>query len=230
MGFAQPKPKQESESFAYEDVTPGRNEFAIAKKVYGLLTLSLFVTLFAGTLGTQIEFGSGMYWASLLMPFPLLFAISAAKTTGAGILALGAFSFFEGIGMGAAYTFIAAAGHADAWWTAVGITLSTFLGLTAYAWTTRKDFGKWRGALFVALLGMLFLSLLGMFLPMPGPVGLAISFVGVFLFAAYILHDTSEVIHRVPEGSAALAACGLYLDILNLFWYVFRILAAFDDD
>jgi modulator of FtsH protease len=55
--------------------------------------------------------------------------------------------------------------------------------------------------------------------------GLAIASVCVLLFGAYILYDTSRLL-RAGERDAVGAAISLYLDFLNLFLALLRILSA----
>ena len=54
---------------------------------------------------------------------------------------------------------------------------------------------------------------------------LAIASVGVLLFSGYILYDTSRLL-REPCTDAVSAALRLFLDVVNLFVFLLRILSS----
>ena len=49
---------------------------------------------------------------------------------------------------------------------------------------------------------------------------------GAALFSLYIVYDVHEISKRVSPDEYINAAISLYLDIINLFLYILRILAA----
>ena len=55
---------------------------------------------------------------------------------------------------------------------------------------------------------------------------LAIASVGVLLFGGYILFDTSRILRDTANRDAVGAAIGLYLNFLNLFIFLLRILSS----
>lgn len=101
------------------------------------------------------------------------------------------------------------------------VTIVGFVGLTAVAFKTRKDFsflgGILRWSFIVVLLlivaGVLFGFELGTFFSV-GMVGLA---------GAAILYDTSNVIHHFPTDRHVGAALQLFASVALMFWYVLRI-------
>jgi FtsH-binding integral membrane protein len=46
---------------------------------------------------------------------------------------------------------------------------------------------------------------------------------GVLLFSGFILVDTSRMLHRYTDDDYVAATLGLYLDIVNLFLFVLRL-------
>lgn len=202
-----------------------RDERAIVREVYGALTLSLVVTFLAGILGREIDPLSDAYYVALFVPFLIIPFLHMARSRLGGLLALGSFAFAEGLSFGCLYQVVAVdGGFFTAWWTAVGITVATFGGLTAYVWATREDFHWMKGALYNTLWLMIVGSLGMLWFGAPLWMELASAGFGIFLFSAFILHDTSEVLNRIEEKDAYVAACHLYLDILNLFLELLRIL------
>ena len=51
-----------------------------------------------------------------------------------------------------------------------------------------------------------------------------ISVGGALLFCGFILFDTHMIMHRVSTEEYIIAAVDLYLDFVNLFIYILRIL------
>lgn len=99
-----------------------------------------------------------------------------------------------------------------------------FGGLTAYALSTRRDFSYLGGAVSMGLFVLIGASLLNLFLG-SSIFGLAISSVAVLLFGAYVLYDTSRLLHS-EEDDAVGGAISLYMDFLNIFLALLRILSA----
>jgi modulator of FtsH protease len=100
-----------------------------------------------------------------------------------------------------------------------------FSGLTVYVFTTKKDFSYLGGFLSMGLLvliGALFLN----FFFQSSFLTLAFSVVGVLLFGGYILYDTSRLIHKRESYPAICAAQDLFLDFVNLFVFLLRILSS----
>lgn len=106
--------------------------------------------------------------------------------------------------------------------SAVYLTAAGFLGLTAIAFVTRKDFSFLRGLIYwgglVALLlivgGVLFQFKLGTYF--------SVAMVG--LAGASILYDTSNVLHHFPEDRYVGAALELFASVALMLWYVIQLL------
>lgn len=101
------------------------------------------------------------------------------------------------------------------------VTLLGFGGLTAIAFTTRKDFsflgGLLRWAFVVAIVAIVGAVLFGFEL------GTWFSVAMVGLAGAAILYDTSNVLHHYPEDRYVAAALQLFASVALMFWYVLRI-------
>ena len=101
------------------------------------------------------------------------------------------------------------------------VTLVGFGGLTAIAFTTRKDFSflggllRWGGIVALVLIGasILFGFQLGVFFSVA-----MVAFAG-----AAILYDTSNVLRHFPEDRHVGAALQLFSSVALMFWYVLRI-------
>ena len=53
---------------------------------------------------------------------------------------------------------------------------------------------------------------------------------GAVVFCGFILFDTHLIMHKLSPEEYVLASVNLYLDFINLFIYILRILQAFRRD
>jgi modulator of FtsH protease len=102
---------------------------------------------------------------------------------------------------------------------------AAFVGLTSYVMVTKKDFSFLGAALSMGIWVVIGASLLGFFLN-SAVLQLAVASVGVLLFCGYILYDTSRLLRAENEQDPVGAALRLFLDILNLFLFLLRILSS----
>lgn len=199
------------------------------QKVYGLLTISVMIAIGGGWIGRNMDVGvAGV--SSLLGFLALLAAYFMRKTPGLNVLMLYGFTFLEGLGAGPILGQIAGAGHADVVLKSLLMTVASFGALTIYVFWAKTDFSFFRGFLFAGLLGLLVAGILGLFTGMGELAGVVYGYLGVLLFIGYILFDTSNVIRRFPTDEYVAATIALFLDILNLFWFILRIFMNRSDD
>ena len=115
------------------------------------------------------------------------------------------------------------------------ITAGTFGLLSIWAMTTKRDLSRWGHYLFFALIGIIIASLVNIFLR-SSTFDLIISAIGVLLFMGLTAFDT-QAIARWAKGAdpniaenesvaklAILGALKLYLDFINLFLFLLRLL------
>lgn len=101
------------------------------------------------------------------------------------------------------------------------MTLCVFAGLTFTVFTTRKDFSFLAPVLSICgflVLGLIVASLLFSF-----NLGLLFSFAMVAFASAFILYDTSNVIHHYRTDQHVGAALQLFASLALLFYYILRI-------
>jgi modulator of FtsH protease len=183
-----------------------------------------------------VAFGMQHYFVMLLGYFGAFFVASAMRRRpGVNVVALFAYTFVTGLFL-APTLFIAqllasegatldAAPVRDAFL----LTGAAFVGLTGYTLATRKDFSFLGAALSMGIwviLGALLLS----FFVHSAAFSLAIASVGVLLFCGYILYDTSRLLQDREEDDAIGAALRLFLDVVNLFVFLLRILSSSSRD
>lgn len=107
---------------------------------------------------------------------------------------------------------------------AVLLTAGLFIGLTLFACQTKYDFTNWMPYLFGTLWALILFGFMAMFFPYNSTVELVYSGIAALLFSAYILVDTQLVMRHYHVEEEIAASISLYLDILNLFLAILRIL------
>ncbi|GAX83121.1 hypothetical protein CEUSTIGMA_g10547.t1 [Chlamydomonas eustigma] len=229
---------------SFDDIEKGKvaSEFAdsiirqgFVRKVFGLLGAQLLVTVLIGAtiLGSptikSAVLGNGAF---LLLAFalsivPLLYLAISEKARHQFPLNLILMAIFT-IGEGVLVSACTARYNTDIVILALGITAAVTVSLCAYALTTKHDFTSMGSYLYAALLSLFVAGLVGYILHTP-LLTLAISTGGAALFSMYIVYDVQMLMggqhqYKVTPDEYVFAAINIYLDIINLFLYILRIL------
>jgi FtsH-binding integral membrane protein len=105
------------------------------------------------------------------------------------------------------------------------LTLGVFAGLSVAVFLTRQDFSFLGPVLSVAGFLALGLILIAMFFPGTGlGLGTWFSFAMVGLAAAFIIYDTSNVLHHYRTDQYVGAALQLFASVALMFFYILRIM------
>ena len=193
-----------------------------------VLEFLLFQTGIAAGI-TSFVFASRFSWLAILGGFALLGWLARSLTAQADsvqtqYIGLGIYVVGEAIIFAPLIYMAAAFSDASVIPTAGILTLVMFGGLTAIAFTTRKDFTFLGGILtmggFVAL-GLIVCSVIFGF-----TLGLFFSVVMVVFASAAILYDTSKVMHHYAPHQYVAASLELFASVALLFWYILRIVMA----
>ena len=104
------------------------------------------------------------------------------------------------------------------------LTGGIFAFLTLFACQTKYDFTSWMPFLFGSLWGLVMFGLVGMFFPWGSTAELVYGAIGALVFSGYVLVDTQLVMRRHHVEEEIAAAISLYLDVINLFISILRIL------
>ncbi len=110
-------------------------------------------------------------------------------------------------------------------------TAAGFGALSLYGYTTKRDLSGFGQFLMIGLVGIIVASLINVFLQSSG-LSLAVSILGVFLFAGLTVYDTQKIktMYYEMQGSeflgkaAVMGALTLYLDFINLFLFLLRFM------
>jgi modulator of FtsH protease len=159
--------------------------------------------------------------------FGLLFLTQALRNSAWGIVSVFALTGFMGLTLGPIINLYvhAYANGTELVMTALGGTGAIFVGLSAYALSTRKDFSFMGGFVMVGIL-VAFLAGIGALIFNLPTLSLAVSGMFVLLMSGFILYQTSAMIHG-GETNYIMATVGLYVTIYNLFLSLLHLLAAF---
>jgi FtsH-binding integral membrane protein len=116
------------------------------------------------------------------------------------------------------------------------ICAATFVACSIYGMTTKRDLTSLGGFLTMGLIGIIIASVVNLFIRSSG-MSMVISYIGVLVFVGLTAYDTQKLKTMAlsqPEGleaavvrkGAILGALSLYLDFINLFLMLLRILGA----
>ena len=109
---------------------------------------------------------------------------------------------------------------------------AAFVGLSLWGYTTKRDLSGMGTFFIMGVVGLFVAMLINLFLRSPA-MNLAISAIGVLLFAGLTAYDTQKIksIYFVVAGngeamakSAVMGALKLYLDFINMFLFLLRFM------
>ena len=103
-------------------------------------------------------------------------------------------------------------------------TLSIFGFLTAYAFHTKTEWSFGRAGGLALAWSLLVLALTSAFLPASAFSSAALALAGALMFSVYIIVDTQALLSRLGPDDYVFAALSLFLDVVNLFLHVLRVL------
>ena len=198
----------------------------VLKNTYILLALTLLFS--AGTAGLSMSLNlphPGMI-ITLVGYFGLLFLTTKLRNSSWGILCVFALTGFMGMTLGPILNMYLNAysnGH-QLIMTSLGGTGVIFLGLSAYALTTKKDFSFMSGFLMVGILVAFLAGIGAMVFNIPA-ISLGVSAMFIMLMSGMILYQTSAIIHG-GESNYIMATVTLYVSLFNLFTSLLHILGA----
>ena len=210
----------------------GQARLSFVQKVYSLFLLGLFTATGGAfiTLSNQ-DFAIAVIshiWIGLIVYFGVFFACMALrKTPGINVVALLGFTFVSGVFLSPVLMGVAAraGGSYGIVYEAALITGSIFIGLTAFTFITKKDFSFLGGVVTIGLFAVIGISLVLMFFPSESA-NLALAWIGSVLFSLFILYDTSRIMQTHESDEYVSGALSLYLDFINLFLMILRILSS----
>ena len=175
--------------------------------------------------------GGIMPWVIMLSPFAFLIAMNVGLNKFSSsilVMLFVAFSATMGVSLSSVFLMYEMGSIAQVF----GITAGTFTIMAVVGYTTSMDLTKFGSLLFMGVIGIILASVVNMFMQSDS-MDFIISIGGVLIFTGLIAYDTQRI-KRIGAGVeygsesatklALLAATSLYLDFINLFLFLLRLL------
>lgn len=181
---------------------------------------ALAETLFGGPLGFVI----------MLSPLAMVMVMSfGVNKLSAFALQASFWAFATLMGLSLSMIFLMYTGESIA--RVFFISAAAFGSLSLWGYTTKKDLTGWGSFLIMGLFGIIIASVVNMFMA-SSAMDFMISIIGVLVFAGLTAYDTQRIKemyfagdgHEVASKKAVMGALSLYLDFINLFLMLLRLL------
>ena len=205
-------------------------------KVYNYMVGGLALTGLAAYLTLQSPglyqalYGTSLIWLVMLAPLGFVFFLSYRINSIKASTAQALFWVYSALmGLSLAYVFAIYTGTSIT--RVFFITSGTFGAMSLYGYTTKKDLTGFGSFLFMGLIGIIIASLVNIFMGSPA-LEFAISVIGVLIFTGLTAYDTQRIKMMYYQGAgqevqtkqAIMGALSLYLDFINLFLMLLRLL------
>jgi hypothetical protein len=210
------------------------------RRVYIWMTLGLLVTFGAAAAVAlsptliNVILGNPLVFLGLVIgELVLVFTLSSMLMRLSPGIALAMF-FAYALANGLVLSVIFLAYSISAIAVAFFATACMFAAMSLLGWTTKRNLSSFGSYLFVGLIGLIVASLVNMFLRSP-MLDWIIAYAGVFIFLGLTVHDTQRTRNMLAaalvgsdqlmvERIHIISALSLYLDFINLFLFLLRIL------
>ena len=215
----------------------------LMRKVYLWMTLALVITGFTAyyvatseTLMMALFTNQILFWGLVIGELVLVFSLSAAINRLSLTTATLMFVLYSVIN-GATMSFIFLAYTASSITNVFLITAGTFAVMAVFGYFTKTDLTSWGKILMMALIGIIIATIVNIFTKSEG-LAMILNYLGVLVFVGLTAYDSQKIkqmLMMAPDaGEAAqkvalLGALSLYLDFINLFLCLLRILGSRKD-
>jgi uncharacterized protein len=221
------------------DIDVGLRDYML--RIYNYMASALALTgivawVFAGYLETnRALLHSPVMWLIILAPLGLVMMLSYGLNRLSLPAAQGLFWLYAAL-MGLSMSTIFLAYTYSSIARVFFITAGTFAAMSLYGYTTRRDLSRFGSFLFMGLIGIVIAMLVNIFLQSPA-IYWAISVVGVLVFTGLTAYDTQSIKEMYYEGDgneiagkkSIMGALRLYLDFINLFMMLLRLMGSARD-
>ena len=212
---------------------------ALFRSVYVWMALALAITGFVAlyvaksyTLLNAMAENNFLFWGMLIAEVGLVMYLSARihriSFSTATILFI-VYSVLNGVTMSILFMVYTMSSIA----TTFFVTAGTFGATALYGYVTKKDLTRIGNLCIMGVIGLIIASLVNLFLQ-NSMMDLIISYIGVLLFVGLTAYDSQKIkqllsddsieINETTQKIALMGSLTLYLDFINLFIYLLRIL------
>ena len=214
------------------------NEFI--RSVYNWMAIGLgltgFIALYVSNSPNMIRLIYGnqvLFFGLIIGELGLVFYLSARVQKIQASTATALFILYAALN-GATLSFIFLIYTSSSITSTFFICAATFVSCSIYGMVTKRDLTSLGGFMAMGLIGIIIASVVNMFIRSSG-MSLIISYIGVFVFVGLTAYDTQKLKRMAitqPAGleagvvrkGAIMGALTLYLDFINLFLMLLRIL------
>ena len=187
----------------------------------------------------QLIFGNSIIFFGLIIgELALVFYLSSRVHKMSASKATGLFLFYAALN-GATLSIIFFAYTTSSIASTFFVCAGIFVACSIYGMTTKKDLTSLGSFMFMGLIGIILASVINMFFRSDA-VAMIVSYIGVFVFVGLTAYDTQKLKTMAltqPDGLDAsvirkgsiLGALSLYLDFINMFLFLLRILGVSRD-
>lgn len=212
----------------------------LMRKVYLWMTLALVITGFTAYYVASSEMllmalfsNQILFWGLVIGELVLVFSLSAAINKLSLTTATLMFVLYSVIN-GATMSFIFLVYTTSSITNVFLITAATFAVMAFFGYFTKTDLTSWGKILMMALIGIIIATIVNIFTKSEG-LAVILNYLGVLVFVGLTAYDSQKIkqmLMMAPDAGegaqkiALLGALSLYLDFINLFIYLLRILGS----
>ena len=200
----------------------------------GVLLTGIVAMLAYNSGFTASLIGSPLMWVVMLAPLAFVLVLSFGinkLSTGAAQALFWVYAAVMGLSMSTIFLAFTASSIATTFFA----TAAAFLGLSLYGYTTKKDLSGFGTFLIMGVVGILVAMLINLFVQ-SSALAMAISVIGVLLFAGLTASDTQKIksMYFYVRGtdfvgkSVVMGALTLYLDFVNMFTFLLNLMGSRD--
>ena len=208
-------------------VRTGAERAALVRRTYALVFVSVLCTIAGATFALSqpqlMQAVAAHPWIATACFFaPLLMTNAARDAFPANIALLLLFTFVAGVFI-SPVLYLYGRSQPGLITQAAVLTIGAFGVLTLYAFISRRDFSAWGSFFFMGVWVLIGTSLLNLYFKNPA-MDLWLAGVTVLIFGGLLIFDTWRIRNVYGPDEYVGAAINIYLDLLNLFLGILRVL------
>ena len=214
-------------------------QLAIFRKVYIWMSLALCITGLTALIianNNDIMYSllqnEAMFWGILIAELVLVFVLAGRinkLSMGTATFLFILYSILNGVTMSLTFIIYTESSIASTFF----VTAGTFGAISIYGYATKKDLSSWGSILIMGLIGIIIASIVNIFMASETLYWI-ISYAGVLIFVGLAAYDTQKIKKAILDPNvevneslnkiALMGALELYLDFVNLFLHLLRIM------
>lgn len=214
-------------------------QLAIFRKVYIWMSLALCITGLTALIianNNDIMYSllqnEAMFWGILIAELVLVFVLAGKinkLSMGTATFLFILYSILNGVTMSLIFIIYTESSIASTFF----VTAGTFGAISIYGYATKKDLSSWGSILIMGLIGIIIASIVNIFMASETLYWI-ISYAGVLIFVGLAAYDTQKIKKAILDPNvevneslnkiALMGALELYLDFVNLFLHLLRIM------